>query len=508
MRKRLLYVMGIMLLLAGCHNNNHQYLRRAEEMWGKAKYDSVQYYLVQVDSSALKGEAVYNYYWLRMQSYYVLSSLDTTKADSLLHMLERRYTLGHERAFRTRLLRVLFTFDRLKNYPLADSLIIRLKPWMETRLDSVSWYSYKFNHKHRMGDLDSTIYYLHQAKRLGLLTENALDGAIASIYEEKEVPDSAIHYYSLAMDGVWNQHAYRHVHHILQLLDEVKDKDFAWTYLKKLREQMKRKDIPFVNLVEGDIRMQMNQPDSALKYYQTVADGRDKHLAALALDRMGEWMEKKYLDEQAFDYYLKATNTRKDLFNSVFIQEEQYDYALLKQENLQHALKVEQQKRWILLLVFSASFLLAAGGLAVYYFYRKNRTLKEKEEMASLRMKEAILREKDARLREELLKRIHVWEKLQVDGHIRLSEEDWKDIRLMLDSTYPDFTLRLRSHFPVLTEKDINFCCLVKIHMSLQSLSQIYCISGNSVSRRKLRLKEKLGIDKEDSLTKFLDRLV
>ena len=60
--------------------------------------------------------------------------------------------------------------------------------------------------------------------------------------------------------------------------------------------------------------------------------------------------------------------------------------------------------------------------------------------------------------------------------------------------------------FGQLTEKDINFCCLVKINMNLQSLANIYCISGNSVSRRKLRLKEKLGIDKDESLSKFLSR--
>ena len=47
---------------------------------------------------------------------------------------------------------------------------------------------------------------------------------------------------------------------------------------------------------------------------------------------------------------------------------------------------------------------------------------------------------------------------------------------------------------------------LLLINMSLQQLADIYCISGNSVSRRKLRLKEKLGIDKDESLTKFLSR--
>ena len=127
--------------------------------------------------------------------------------------------------------------------------------------------------------------------------------------------------------------------------------------------------------------MHLHQPDSAMKHYQIVADGPDRHLALLAYERMGKWLEE--------------ADTRNDLFKDILIQKDQNDYLALKQKNKLNELQME---------------------------------------------------------------------------------------------------------------KDINFCCLVKIHMSLQNLSQIYCISGNSVSRRKLRLKEKLGIDKEDSLTKFLDR--
>ena len=504
--KGLVYILGMLLLLTGCRNNPHSFLRLAEEMWNKAEYDSVQYYLVQVDSSALRGEALYDYYWLRLHSHHVLGTLDTMKTDSLLRMLEEHYPEGHDRAFRTRLLRVFFTFSRLKDNARADSLLDCLHPWMKTGFDSVSWYSYKLNHKHRMGDLDSTIHYLHQTNRFHLLRESSVLGSIARLYKEKEMPDSAIHYYSRMMKGEWNLDAYRHAYHIFQLLDEVEDKEFAWNYLKKLRGQMKRKDIPFVNLVEGDIKMRMHQPDSAMKHYQLVAESEDVHLAALALERMGAWMEKKYLHEPAFDFYHKSMDRRMDLFRQLFIQQEQYDYVLLKQENLRNELKMEQQRGWILLLAFLTCLMLTTGGGLAYYFYRKNRSLKEKEELASLRMKEAMLREKDARMREELLQRIHVKDKLHSDGHIQLTDADWKDIRLMLDATYPDFTQKLQESFPALTEKDINFCCLVRIKMSLQNLSDIYCISGNSVSRKKLRLKEKLGIDKEESLTQFLNR--
>ena len=111
-------------------------------------------------------------------------------------------------------------------------------------------------------------------------------------------------------------------------------------------------------------------------------------------------------------------------------------------------------------------------------------------------------------MREELFKRMNVFEKLSgTEKHIQLSDTDWKEIQLMLDSGYNDFTKKLRTHFPMLSEKDINFCCLVKINMSIQSLTDIYCISKNSISRRKLRLKEKMEIEEGITLDEFLNRI-
>ena len=504
--KRLAYILlGMVFLLGACGHPPH--LQQAREMWEKAEYDSIQYYLSQVDSSSLAEKERVEYYWLRMHSYYYMSSLDTAKADSLIRMLEEHYPMGHKRAFRTRLYRVLFTFGRLKDNALADSLIDRLKPWMKTHTDSVSWFSYKANHKTRMGEADSAIHYLRIALGHRLLPETWVYGTLGTLYKGKQMYDSAVHCYSRALEGEKSVKAYRYAHHIVEMLRQANgDTDWAWNYLREIRRRMKRSDIPFVNLIEGDIWMQMHQPDSAMKHYQIVADGEDRHLASQALERMGQWMEDNYLRDKAFDHYLKAADAKLTLLGHLFIQQEQYDNVLLKQQNLKSELKMERQEKRIQTLVFVSVFLLAAGGAGLYSFHRKNRRLKQEKELADLRMQEALYREKEALMREELLKRIHVGDKLQESGHIHLSDADWKDLRLMLDSTYPDFTQKLRKSFPSLTEKDINFCCLVKINMSLQSLADIYCISGNSVSRRKLRLKEKFGIGKDESLTRFLNR--
>ena len=46
-----------------------------------------------------------------------------------------------------------------------------------------------------------------------------------------------------------------------------------------------------------------------------------------------------------------------------------------------------------------------------------------------------------------------------------------------------------------LDEDDIRFCCLVKINVNLQDLSDIYCLSKAAITKKKYRIKkDKLGI--------------
>ena len=74
-----------------------------------------------------------------------------------------------------------------------------------------------------------------------------------------------------------------------------------------------------------------------------------------------------------------------------------------------------------------------------------------------------------------------------------------------VDNAYDGFSQRLLARFPLLTLKDIYFCCLVKINVSIKDLSDIYCISRTSVSKKKFRIKrEKLGAEDSDSLDDFL----
>mgnify|MGYP000781394018 CR=1 FL=1 len=77
-----------------------------------------------------------------------------------------------------------------------------------------------------------------------------------------------------------------------------------------------------------------------------------------------------------------------------------------------------------------------------------------------------------------------------------------------VDGSYDKFSVRLLEAFPGLSMKDVYFCCLVKINVSIKDLSDIYCISRTSISRKKQRMKrDKLGLtENNETLDDFLRR--
>ena len=80
-------------------------------------------------------------------------------------------------------------------------------------------------------------------------------------------------------------------------------------------------------------------------------------------------------------------------------------------------------------------------------------------------------------------------------GALHLQENDWTIIRNNTNACFDHFTERLKELYPQLTEEEINFCCLVKMELPLSVLAEIYHIAKGSISRKKMRLKEKIGIE-------------
>ena len=396
-----------------------------------------------------------------------------------------------------------------------DSLDIPVLSPTSTKQDSLNWYGYQVYHKRKSGEADSAIHYLKEVIRLRLAYSSRTYAHLAQIYQEKQMNDSAIHYYFLALQKDTTRSAYFYCGRVLGLLHSLKEYDLAKQYIQGLRKQMKRSDIPYINLIEGDLWMELHQPDSAMKHYLIASETGNDFITSVAYERLALLMEEKRTLDAALDKHIQSIEVKNNLKYDYAYEHDTRDFEALKLKNELNELKVKQQSYIILILGLGTLILLLCGSFTIYLLHRKrkhlmheNLMLKQQEELSTLREKEALLREKDARMREELFRRIRIVKDLEEGNRVHITDEDWKDIHVMLESTYPGLLANLQNNFPTLTEKDINFCCLVKMSMSLQQLADIYCISINSVSRRKLRLKEKLGIGKEDSLSKFLNRFV
>lgn len=511
--RKLLYLFLLGFCLFGCHDNRF-YLDKVEALWS-VDADSMRYYLLKVDSASLTLDERldYNYYRLG-SSYRYLLSQEKAELDSTLWVLEEHYPKGHTRAFTVRLIRWTYCFHRLKDIAKSDSLLVGMKSYVINRVDSVFWYQCKYQQKTLMQETDSAFHYLKEAKKYRLMKESFIYTQMGNLYLESQRLDSALVCYQKALEQDSTANVFHLENQMLNLLMRQKKSQEAWKLLAKMRNRMKRDDVPYYNLVKGDLWMELHQPDSAMKHWRIATETGNGFMASQAFERMGDRVVTQAPNE-AFGHYLNSLRVWNDLYLTMDNRQRTLDFEELELKNQLAGLKLEHQKHTILILGLALFIVVLTSAFIIYIYRRKrinernrllqeNLMLKQQEELSALR-------EKDARMREELFKRMNVFEKLldtEKEKHIRLSDTDWKEIRLMLDSGYNDFTRKLIQNFPDLSDKEVNFCCLVKINMSLQSLSDIYCISKNSVSRRKLRLKEKMGIGEEETLDEFLGRFV
>ena len=518
--RKLLYLFLTCLLLVGCRDNRY-YLDKVEALWG-TDYDSVQYYLLKVDSASLTQEDALDYYYFRMKaSYAYLMAMDKNQLDSLISTMKVHYPKGHERAFDARFLQMVYYYNRLDDRKVTDGLADELRGYIRNRRDSSFWYRYKYLLKFYQNEGDSALRYLNEAAKSRLFNDVQIYSLRGDLYQAKQQADSAVSCYLMAMELGSVTPMFQLARLVVDLLPKQKDTKKALEVLTRLRERIKRADVPYYNLIKGDFWLAMHEPDSAMKHYRIATETGNGFIASQAYERMGTIAKARQSDEETFRMYYKAQRVWNDIYFSLDSEKDTRDFEALKMKNQLNELKVERQRHVILILGLALLLLVLLGAFVFYLFHRKRKAerarlmqenimLKQQEELSNLREKEALLREKDARMREELFKRMNVFEKLsdtEKEKHIQLSDMDWKELQLMLDSGYNGFTQKLRARFPMLSEKDINFCCLVKINMSIQNLTDIYCISKNSVSRKKLRLKEKLGVGEEATLDEFLGRM-
>lgn len=119
----------------------------------------------------------------------------------------------------------------------------------------------------------------------------------------------------------------------------------------------------------------------------------------------------------------------------------------------------------------------------------------ELEEYRKLSEDNLRLRDREKFLCDQLMKQSAVLKQLRLSPKYIKTQGEWEEITEAINVLYDNYTTRLNEHYPLLTESDIQICILVKLHLNNSTIAVLTGISPASVTKRKQRMKERIGGD-------------
>ncbi len=143
-----------------------------------------------------------------------------------------------------------------------------------------------------------------------------------------------------------------------------------------------------------------------------------------------------------------------------------------------------------------------------------NEILLKKRELADANMH--LIEREDAltRVRDELQKLYKktgnnhdVKVALQLVNGIEKNKSNWEQFASHFNEINNDFLKKLKSRFPELTNSDLKVCAYLQLNLSSKEIAQLINISVKGVELSRYRLRKKLNLPKEQSLTDFLNKI-
>lgn len=213
----------------------------------------------------------------------------------------------------------------------------------------------------------------------------------------------------------------------------------------------------------------------------------------------------------------------EDMYRTASKAKISYYSSFLKKESERAKMqgKAEMQQ-WVFSLIVFLCFIVVIFILYVYKSYKHQIKLRMENERVVLlqkqQMQEKIHQEeishKEVQLslmRNYLQKKIEVVEKLNSiapneNKHVVLSESDWDELVVFLDSVENLFVKRLKQKHPNLSKTDLRLMMLLRLKLSQKALASIYCISEKAIKQKLFLYKDKVGIKNEHfSLRNYIE---
>ncbi|CDF79883.1 two-component system response regulator, LuxR fa mily [Formosa agariphila KMM 3901] len=258
---------------------------------------------------------------------------------------------------------------------------------------------------------------------------------------------------------------------------------------------------------------------------------------------LSELYYKNNKPKEAYEALLEANELNNNIFGSRsetnqhlleikddFRVEKQKQEALIKEKRLA---ELEHEDRiWLLktiLLIVVVLFVSLFAGLFV-----RNLRIKHKSEKLNLKKQQEIERKRQHDIlelknkqlassalqlieKDEFLESINIKlskQNSQIDTNVikRMvksiqgnTASNWKEFEARFTNINQSFYANLTDKFPKLSQTDQKLCALIKLNFSSKEMASILGISVESVHTSRYRLRKKLGLERNDNLTDFIN---
>ncbi len=92
----------------------------------------------------------------------------------------------------------------------------------------------------------------------------------------------------------------------------------------------------------------------------------------------------------------------------------------------------------------------------------------------------------------------------KIEEHQRLQLFNWEEFKFHFEKVHQGFFTRLNGKFPKLTAKDQRMCAYLHLGLSTKELAGLINVTAESAEIGRIRLRRKLGLNRSDNLTNFL----
>ena len=88
-----------------------------------------------------------------------------------------------------------------------------------------------------------------------------------------------------------------------------------------------------------------------------------------------------------------------------------------------------------------------------------------------------------------------------------LTEEDWKEFRVLFDKVYPGFFTRLKEKMADLSPADIRLIALTKLQLAPKEMAAMLGLTYEAIKKSRQRLRKKINLPEEGSLDELVDMI-